>query len=227
MNPSYETRRRSSIFGGLLLIVIGILLLIHSLAPGWLHLAELARYWPVLLILWGLARLWDHLAARRMGQAPPRAVSGSDLLLLLLVLVGVLAVVAYNRLHRHITWDSDFDLFGQAYSFTDTLPPQPVEPSARLDLWTPRGNITVHGQQEKTLSLAITKTVRAANQGEARKVADRITVTLQATPQAVHVEPKIPSGGDSVRLSYDVSVFPKISLNASTGRGEVNVSGID
>jgi DUF4097 and DUF4098 domain-containing protein YvlB len=227
MNGVYYTRRRGSIFGGLLLIVIGTLFLIHYLAPGLLHLGQLVRYWPVLLILWGLARLWDHFAATRRGQAPPRTVSGGDLLLVLLVLVAVVAAVAYNRLHRNMGWDDGFDLFGNPYTFTTTIPTTPVDPSARIDLWTPRGNISVRPQEDKTLGVVVTKTVRASDQAAAQKVADATTVSVQPSPQAVRVEPKLPSGADNEQVSYDVSVFPKTSLTASTGRGDIHINGID
>jgi DUF4097 and DUF4098 domain-containing protein YvlB len=227
MSPAYYVRRRSSIFGGLLLILIGTLFLIHNLMPGLLHLGQLVRYWPALLIVWGLARLWDYFAATRVGQTPPRTVSGGDLLLVLLVLVGVVALVAYNRLHQNMNWQGDFDLFGTPYTFTTTLPPVAIDPSARIDLWTPRGDITVHPQQEKNLSVVVTKTVRASGQEQAQKLADETSVSVQKSPQVVHLEPKIPSGGDNVKVGYDVSVFPKTSLTASTGRGEVRVTGID
>jgi hypothetical protein len=226
MNGVYYTRRRGSIFGGLVLILIGVLFLIHYLAPGVLHMGQLVRYWPVLLILWGLARLWDHFAATRSGQAPPRTVSGSDLLLVLLVLVGVVALVAYSRLHRNMGWNDGFDLFGNPYTFTTTLPPSAIEPSTRVDLWTPRGNITVRPQEEKRLSVVVTKTVRASDQAEAQKVADLTSVSVDQTPQVIHIEPKIASGHDT-QVGYDISVFPKASLTASTGRGDIDVNGID
>jgi DUF4097 and DUF4098 domain-containing protein YvlB len=227
MNQVYYARRRSSIFGGVLLIAIGVLFLIHYFAPGLLQLGQIARYWPVLLILWGLARLWDYFAATRANQQPPRTVSGGDLLLVLLVLVGVLAMVAYNRLHRNMDWDGNLDLFGTPYTFTTTLPPVAVEPQTRIDLWTPRGNITVRSQQEKNLSVVVTKTVRASDQAKAQQLADQTSVSVQQTPQAVRLEPKIPSGGDDEQVSYDASVLPQTSLTASTGHGDIHVTGLD
>ena len=41
---------------GIALVVIGLVLLLNNL--GWLSLAGLARYWPVLLVAAGLAFLW-------------------------------------------------------------------------------------------------------------------------------------------------------------------------
>lgn len=224
MTPPYA-RRRSSIFGGLLLVLVGVLLLIHNLAPGLLHLGQIARYWPVLLILWGLARLWDYSAARRSGQRAPRTVSGSDLLLILLVLVGVAALVAYDRINNNMDWQRGFNLFTNSYSFTSTLPTEPVEPSMHIKLWTPRGDIDVHPQSEPSLSVVVTKTVHADSRDAARKIADATTVSVQRSASGVEINPRIREGGDEA-ISYDASVSPKTSLLASTGRGEVHVTGI-
>jgi hypothetical protein len=56
---------RSSLFTGLLLILLGALLLLHRFDPA-LGVGHLSRhYWPVLIILWGVARLIEHLSAHR------------------------------------------------------------------------------------------------------------------------------------------------------------------
>jgi TM2 domain-containing membrane protein YozV len=54
----------SPIWGGGLL-VLGLLLLLNNL--GWLHLAALARYWPVALIVAGAAFLYGSVQRRRGG----------------------------------------------------------------------------------------------------------------------------------------------------------------
>ncbi len=218
-------RRRSSIFGGLLLIAIGVIFLLHYLQPGLVHLGQIIRFWPVLLIVWGLARLWDHFAANRAHQTAPPTVSGSDLLLVLLVIVGVIAIIAYDRIHRRMGWEPGFDFFETPYTFTATLPSAPVAPATRIDLWTPRGDISVHPQPSKDLNIVVTKIVRARDPGAARQAADSTTVSVTPGDGALRVEPQIPSGRD-VRVSYDASVLPNTSLSASTGNGDVRVTGI-
>lgn len=211
----------------MLLIAIGLLFLTHYMVPGLLHLGEIARYWPVLLILWGVARLWDYFAAQRANQPAPRAVTAGELLLILLVIVGVVALAAYGRLHRGAPmWDTEIGLFGTPYSFTNTLPVQPVGAGSRLDLWTPRGNITVRAAQAPNVNVVVTKTVNATSQTDAQQTADRTTVAFQTTPQGLRLEPQMPSAGDGERVSYDVSTFPQISVSASTGRGDVGIDGI-
>ncbi len=224
MSYSYGRRRRS-VFGGLLLILIGVLFLIHNLDPGLLRLGEVVRYWPVLLILWGLARLWDYLAANRSGQPAPRAVSGGDLLLILLVLVGVMALLTYNRIHRDIGWQGGLDLFANPYTFTTTLPSEPVEPSMQVKFWTPRGNITVHPQPARSVNVIVTKTVHAASEKLAREVADATAVAIEKSPVGLDIRARTREHGNE-RVSYDASVFPGTSLFASTGRGSLHVTGV-
>ncbi|MGH9481791.1 MAG: hypothetical protein ACRD1L_06830, partial [Terriglobales bacterium] len=56
-HPTY-----GSLFFPLLLIAVGLLILSRQAIPGFPLGAWIAHYWPVLLILWGLTRLLEHLA---------------------------------------------------------------------------------------------------------------------------------------------------------------------
>jgi hypothetical protein len=47
-------RKGSRIFWALVLIVIGVLILLHNL--GYLE-HDIIRFWPVLVILWGIKKL--------------------------------------------------------------------------------------------------------------------------------------------------------------------------
>ncbi len=64
-----EEAFESPLWGGSLL-VLGLLLLLNNL--GWLHLASLARYWPLALIVAGAAFLYSAIQRRRGngGRAP-------------------------------------------------------------------------------------------------------------------------------------------------------------
>jgi TM2 domain-containing membrane protein YozV len=70
--PEEETFE-SPVWGGGLL-VLGLLLLLNNL--GWLRLASLARYWPVVLIVAGAAFLYGSIQRRRE-PAIPRAPESS------------------------------------------------------------------------------------------------------------------------------------------------------
>ena len=68
--PPVEEETMESPLWGASLAAIGLLALLNNL--GWLHIAALARYWPLLLIAAGGAFLYKSLNRRRDDRTPPR-----------------------------------------------------------------------------------------------------------------------------------------------------------
>src|SRR5215831_14596605 len=64
--PIPSRYRPRPIFPGLALILIGTLLLVARLHPGMNLFYVITRFWPVLLILWGVSKLIERIGA------PPR-----------------------------------------------------------------------------------------------------------------------------------------------------------
>src|SRR5215467_4404224 len=89
-NPS---PRGSSLFSGLALVFVGILLLLHNY-----HLLSIGRvfghWWPLLIILWGAIKLFERTAAQRSGDRTAARISGGEILLVLalLSLVGLVVI---------------------------------------------------------------------------------------------------------------------------------------
>jgi N-terminal domain of toast_rack, DUF2154/Domain of unknown function (DUF5668) len=73
VDPNAKPRRGSYGFG-ILLIVIGVIALIAELRPSFDPWTVLWKYWPLLLILLGVAKLWDHMSNR---NNPQRGSSGA------------------------------------------------------------------------------------------------------------------------------------------------------
>lgn len=82
-------RHRGSAGGGLILVVIGILALLHNLRPDFHLWRVVGRYWPVLLILLGLAKLLDYSQQNRNTDSRSRLAAGSVALLIVLIVFGV------------------------------------------------------------------------------------------------------------------------------------------
>lgn len=94
---------RRGILPGLIILVIGVLFLLRNF--GLFDFAELRRFWPLLLVAFGLSRLWDRIhRARWLGAvliAAGVALQLSNLGLLHLSLRGLLrfwplAIVAFG-----------------------------------------------------------------------------------------------------------------------------------
>jgi len=56
LSESERPRRGSKVFWGLVLILIGVLILLDNL--GYLT-HDIIRFWPVLVIIWGIKKLVD------------------------------------------------------------------------------------------------------------------------------------------------------------------------
>jgi hypothetical protein len=86
-------RRRGSLVAAVLLIAIGALFLTSNLLPEWDPWPFVSRYWPVLLIVFGLGKLWDALRAPAApGMAPSGGRFGLTFAVLFLALFCVVAV---------------------------------------------------------------------------------------------------------------------------------------
>ncbi len=76
--------RRGSLFAPLLLIGLGVIFLARNIYPDLRLLDYLAKFWPMLLILWGLLRIGEILFWAGSKQVlPARGVSGGEWMLVL------------------------------------------------------------------------------------------------------------------------------------------------
>jgi hypothetical protein len=82
------TYKRGSAFGALLLIAIGLLFLYANMNPDFSPWPVLARYWPLLIIFWGLSRLVDYFMLRGTEQAAAvTRINAGDIIGLLFILI--------------------------------------------------------------------------------------------------------------------------------------------
>src|ERR1022692_3658253 len=89
-------RPHRSIAGPVVLILMGILFLLGTMGIMDIHhLGSLfARFWPALLILWGVLKLIEYEQAKRYGQ-PARGIAvGGVFLMLFLIGAGLIATQA-------------------------------------------------------------------------------------------------------------------------------------
>src|SRR5271156_753165 len=111
--PPMPPRPHRSIAGPVVLILIGILFLMGTMGIlEWHGLGSLfARFWPALLILWGILKLIEHEQAKRYGQ-PSRGIGvGGVFLMLFLIGAGLIATeiarVDWTNLREHTRFGDD------------------------------------------------------------------------------------------------------------------------
>ena len=220
------TQQRRSIFSGLLLIFLGILFLLYRFQPQLEIGFFIRRFWPVLIILWGIAKLIDHLVARRSGERAPLLTGGEAALLIVafLALAG-LGLTDYVR-KRHPDIDLKLNPFAQKYTQTDALPGKKVPPGTRVTIQTTRGSITVHTGGGDELRVTANKSASDSSESEADEHMAGVKAVIEQTSDGFRIHPAGDEDSEDVNVDLDVEVPKSATVTASTSKGDINLSGI-
>jgi LiaF transmembrane domain len=168
-------RRPRSFAGPFVLIIIGFVFLLstmHVLSVG--RLAHLfANYWPVLLILWGVIKVVEHMQAQRQGARASGIGAGGVVLIVMIVVFGLIATqlerVNWSGMRDDFNFDdNDFShLFnGNTYSYDDHLE-HDFPAGASLKVIDTRGAVSVHASDDNKITVVVRKRIGAENQTDA------------------------------------------------------------
>ena len=220
--------QRSSIFSGLLLIVLGILFLLARFHPnlGIWHLFW--RFWPVLIILWGIAKLVDHFSAQRAGESRPPLLTGGEASLLLLIVFVLAGMGIYTKIReKHPDMNIDVDLFKHKNSQTVELPPKAIPAGAHVTVTTSLGGIVAHVGDGNDLRVSVTETAEANNEDAAAELLKRLNIVIQQTRDGYDVHPENQEVNEGqVTVDFDITLPKSASLTANSRRGDVSISGL-
>ena len=232
-------RRRTigSIFWGVTLVVIGGLLLARNLGypiPIW---SALARYWPVLIIGWGIVKLIEYFHYKRTGDNRP-LFSGGEVALLILVLLAGSAITTAANVSSNIDFDfGDVDLWditGNNYSY-DEHHELPVTGAPAIDIVNMFGNVDIRAADSDTVVLDVRKTVRASSREEAdrlssdftfRIVNDGSTVRIASSQDPAPTTSRRPAGRQRFKSSLTVYVPKASSVKLDNRNGRVTVQDL-
>jgi putative adhesin/cell wall-active antibiotic response 4TMS protein YvqF len=232
-------RTIGSIFWGLTLVVIGGLLLARNLGypiPIW---SVLARYWPVLIIGWGLVKLFEYFHYRRTGNNGP-LFSGGEVALLILVLLAGSAITTAANVSANIDGVFDvgdldlWDITGNNYSY-DEHHELPVSGTPAIDIVNMFGNVDVRASDSDKVVVDVRKTVRASNKEEADRLSSDFVFRIVNDGSSVRVassqDPSGPTDGRRIgrqRFKSSLTVYvPKASpVKVDNRNGKVSVQDL-
>jgi hypothetical protein len=209
--------RGSSLFSGLILIFIGVLLLLHNYRG--FELGEVFRHWwPLLLIVFGGLKLYERMAGSRSNDPGASRITPGEVFLVLglLALVGV--VVAVEGVKQHFPdWVS-----GDTTAVDLDVAPTAVPTNARITVRGNRGYISVRGSDEAEIRVNGKKNVRSWNQRDAQHQAEGVSVEIVKNGDGYEVQPT--SRDSRVSVDMDVVVPGKSSVTIRNEKGDISVA---
>jgi len=226
-------RRRRSMTGPIILIILGVLFLFGNMhLVSWGRLGVLfAHYWPLLLILWGVLKLIEHQRAKQEGTAPPGIGAGGVVLLVFLVIFGLAATHAskyhWDELGQEIGIDEMESPFGNSYEFDEQLNKE-LPAGAAVKIINDRGAVNVSISNKDQVEITAHKKIRADGQDEANKWNDQTKTQVNVSGNLVTVNGNTRGAGDHpVSVDLSVAIPRKAAVTVAAQRGDIHVMGRD
>lgn len=233
-----------SIFWGLILVAIGALLLARNFGysiPIW---NALTRYWPVLIIAWGLLKLADYYRFKKTGVSRPLFSGGEVFLLIVVIFAGSAITAAANMspgFGEALNFSNNFDFWdivGSNYQYTEHHE-LAVPAGSVLEIANMFGSVDVQGTDAGSIVLDVQKTVRAEDQSDADNRAKDFTFSISNAGGHYRIASNRdePSSGSSfeIRIGNDrqryksnltIKVPRNISITVNNKYGRVGLDSV-
>ena len=218
--------RGSSIFNGLALIIIGVLLLLHNYR-GFELTDVFIRWWPLLLIFWGAIKLFERTIGRRSADPGAARITAGEIFLVIGLLAVLGIVVGVEQARQKLPDFIGVDFPGEVFANSLDIAPKPVPPNARISIRVGRGDVTVRTSDEPEIRVAGKVNVKSWSESSARRLGEEVTVEIVQNGDGYEVRPSGARGYDSrVSVDMDVMVPQKALVSIHTEKGEVHVSDL-
>ena len=221
--------RVPSVVGPIILVAIGVIgLLIYSgRIAGSQFWAWYGHWWPMLLILAGLAMLGEW--ALDLRRSTPVRRGGSYIGLLILVAFIGLAASGTNHfapwMNNWNNGNSDFfNMLGLPEHDNDlqSLNTQ-VPANAAIDIENPRGDVSITGGDTSTVVVETHELAFADSDSNAKKIFDNEAPHLTVNGSAVTVKS---NSNDRGRINLTVTVPKSARVTIHSGWGDVTAAGL-
>jgi DUF4097 and DUF4098 domain-containing protein YvlB len=224
--------KRGSLVGPLLLIGIGGLFLARNVFPDLPLLDYLARYWPVLLVVWGVLRLGEILVWTVMDHPlPARGLSGGEwMLVMFLCIFGV----SLHAARGFYTWFPQsgielggLEVFGQSFEYP-VSGEAATSKSPKIVIENFRGNARIMGADVQTVKVTGRNTVRSMDQPSAERANREAGFEVSGSGDQVTIKTNQNRVSGSLRITADLDItVPKGASVSARGRGgDFDIHGI-
>ena len=205
-------RRRGSITGGLIVILVGVVFLVANLHPDLDLWSLLWRYWPVILILIGLGKIWDAFQIRGSAGGSNFA-SELGVSLSMLIVFGFILFLVLRPGNR-----------GSVLETSQAIELQGAK-TVRADIEIPTGKLSVAGGASQLLDADFKYRQRDGKPLATYSVSngEGWLAINQDSPNHLHLA----GTGNEWRLRFSDSVPLDLTLSVGAGESDVDLSGLD
>ena len=227
-----------SIAGAIVLIVIGVLFLLGTMGILNAHglTVLFGRFWPALLILWGVIKLIEYEQAKRAGVQARGIGVGGVFLMIFVICAGLIATgasrVDWGSIRNNLQIDDDSfnDIFGgSSYDYSGELNNEAPAGMTGLRINDDRGSITVNVSDDKKVRVSWRKKVHADSQEKADDVNKRTDVAFApGGDKVLTLNANVQAAGDKgVSTDMDVYVPRNTDLTITSRHGDVTITGMN
>jgi DUF4097 and DUF4098 domain-containing protein YvlB len=198
----------------------------------------IAKFWPILIIFWGLSKLVDYIQAQAHPETvPPPLFTASEVVLLVLILIlgtviSKIVLGTWQQWPASMGWDVDNEgftgLFMNSYTYTQTFSHE-THPQPHLLVVDRHGDVEVHAAGQATVDGVVKKTIWAPNEEDARKLSDQVKIEISEKAGRYLVQTNLdslPGGGHNVRLDYTLRVPYATSTEVTVEHGDAILDGL-
>ena len=223
---------------GVLLIAVGSLFLAHNVLSfvgvstvrvGTQLLTWFGAYWPLLLVAWGLYKVYQHLAH------PERSyVTAAEIVILAWILVAGLVVRGAERAMEQLATElspDDFafvlgpDLLGRSHRAVRTESFD-LDKASVLLVENRRGHVVVIGSDNPNLEVNMTKQTHSFSEADAERALSQVTLEFQPGDEAkLHTSRE--NGGRAVLTNLEIRVPRTMSVRVANRRGAVRLEDLN
>jgi len=224
--------RRRSLVAPLLLIGVGALFLARNLYPDMPFAEYVARYWPVLLIAWGVLRIIEILAWSATSRPlPARGLSGGEWVMVVLV---ILVGASVHTVHGMTSWWPDriqiggMDMFGERFEYP-LSGERPAGPAPHVVIRDFRGDAKISGTDAAMVRISGHKTIRSLD----RKIADRantdtpLEITGDGNNIEINLHQEKARGPQRPSATLEITVPKGASIEVHGRNGDLDIADVN
>ncbi|HLQ78464.1 MAG TPA: DUF4097 family beta strand repeat-containing protein [Terriglobia bacterium] len=223
-----SSRRISgSIFWGVVFLALGALILANNLGYNVHVWSLLVRFWPVLLIVWGLFKLVDYFRAESGSVNRPLFSSSDVAAIIFIILFGSLITLASNMspdLGKMIQLgDIDiWDLTGNNFTFTEHhVVDAPAD--STIQITNRFGSVDVMPDDADRITVDVNKTVRAEDSASAEKLSSGFVYSITREGSKFRIAGELDR---RFRVSLTVHVPKRSIVSIENRNGSITLKGL-